>query len=297
MMRAPECLALYQHRITPQLERYLQDAPQAAHQLLSAMRYANLEGGKRLRAALVYAAAETFNAPLNKADAAAVAVELVHAYSLIHDDLPAMDNSPLRRGMPSCHVAYDHATAILAGDALQALAFDVLANDEQSTIETRIQLIQRLAHASGLQGMAGGQMIDLLYTGSAEKISLEKLQQMHALKTGALLKASILMGCECAELQDNRVLEAIKIYSEALGLAYQIQDDILDVTCSESQLGKPSGQDAALNKMTYPAVIGLEKAKQMRDECYQQGFTALKEVALQQSRLAELLAFVVGRES
>ena len=296
-MQAPECLELYQQRIIPQLECYLQASPTAANRLLLAMRYANLEGGKRLRAALVYAATETFNTSLNKADAAAAAVELVHAYSLIHDDLPAMDNSPLRRGMPSCHVAYDDATAILAGDALQALAFEVLANDEHASLETRIQLIQRLAYASGLQGMAGGQMIDLLYTGSTETISLEKLQQMHALKTGALLKASILMGCECAELKDNSMLAAIQIYSEALGLAYQIQDDILDVICSESQLGKPSGQDAALNKMTYPAVIGLDKAKQMRDACYQQGFNALKEVALQQSRLGELLAFVVGRES
>ncbi len=296
-MLAPDCLRAAQARVLPQLERHLKEAPTAALRLLSAMSYANLEGGKRLRAALVYAAAQTLDAPLEHADAAAVAVEFVHAYSLIHDDLPAMDDSPLRRGLASCHIAYDEATAILAGDALQALAFEVLANDEQLAIATRLKLVQRLAKASGLQGMAGGQMIDLIYTGSEQKPSLTQLQQMHRLKTGALLEASILMGCDCAGLTDVLITEAITQYSQALGLAYQIQDDILDVVSLESNLGKPQGRDAALNKMTYPAVVGLDKACEMREALYQQGMAALKPIKLDTAPLQDLLAFVVRRKN
>lgn len=297
MMLAPNCLQAAQERILPQLERHLKEAPTAALRLLSAMSYANLEGGKRLRAALVYAAAQTLNAPLEQADAAAVAVEFVHAYSLIHDDLPAMDNSPLRRGLASCHIAYDEATAILAGDALQALAFEVLANEERLAIAMRLKLVQRLAKASGLQGMAGGQMIDLIYTGSEQKPSLVQLQQMHRLKTGALLEASILMGCDCASLSDAATREAITAYSEALGLAYQIQDDILDVVSPEGSLGKPQGRDAALNKMTYPAVVGLDEACEMREALYQQGMAALQLIKLDTTQLQDLLTFVVRRES
>ncbi|MCD6044868.1 MAG: (2E,6E)-farnesyl diphosphate synthase [Gammaproteobacteria bacterium] len=296
-MLTPDCLRLAQERVLPLLERHLQEAPAAASRLLSAMSYANLEGGKRLRAALVYTAAQTFDAPLDHADAAAVAVEFVHAYSLIHDDLPAMDNSPLRRGLASCHIAYDEATAILAGDALQALAFEVLANDAQLPVAMRLNLVQRLAKASGVHGMAGGQMIDLLYTGGSEKPSLTQLQQMHHLKTGALLEASILMGCDCAGLTDAFAREAIATYGQALGLAYQIQDDILDVVSMEGNLGKPQGRDAELNKMTYPAVVGLGKACEMREALYQQGMAALKPIALDTTRLQDLLTFVVRREN
>ncbi len=296
-MLAPDCLRAAQERVLPQLTRYLQEAPMAARRLLSAMSYANLEGGKRLRAALVYAAAKTFGAPLAHADAAAVAVEFVHAYSLIHDDLPAMDDSPLRRGIASCHIAYDEATAILAGDALQALAFEVLANDEQLLVVTRLKLVQRLAKASGLQGMAGGQMIDLIYTGSVEKPSLAELQQMHRLKTGALLEASILMGCDCAGLSAALIRKSISEYSKALGLAYQIQDDILDVVSVAGNLGKPQGRDAELNKMTYPAVVGLDKAYEMREELYQHGIKALESIELDTAQLQELLCFVVRRDN
>lgn len=297
MLKLPDCLQLSQQRIEPQMARYLATAPEAASRLLSAMRYANLEGGKRLRAALVYAAVQTFDTPLEHADASAVAVEFVHAYSLIHDDLPAMDDSPLRRGIASCHVAYDEATAILAGDALQALAFEVLASDEQLSLVTRLKLVHRLASASGLHGMAGGQMIDLIYTGRSEKPSLVQLQQMHKLKTGALLEASILMGCDCAQLTDLSVRTAITAYGQALGLAYQIQDDILDVISVEGHLGKPQGHDAQLNKMTYPAVVGLEEACAMRETLYQQGLAALAPITIDTSSLAELLTFVVRRES
>ncbi len=296
-MLTPDCLRAAQERVLPQLERHLKEAPAAASRLLSAMSYANLEGGKRLRAALVYATSQTFGAPLDYADAAAVAVEFVHAYSLIHDDLPAMDDSPLRRGLASCHIAYDEATAILAGDALQALAFEVLANDEQLSVGTRLKLVQRLAKASGVQGMAGGQMIDLIYTGSLEKPSLAQLQQMHRLKTGALLEASILMGCDCVGLTDVVITQAITTYSEALGLAYQIQDDILDVISVEGHLGKPQGRDAELNKMTYPAVVGLDKACEMREALYLQGMTALQFITLDTGRLQDLLTFVIRRES
>lgn len=297
MLKPPSCLLLSQQRIEPQLAGYLAAAPEAASRLLSAMRYANLEGGKRLRAALVYAAAQTFNAPLDHADAAAVAVEFVHAYSLIHDDLPAMDNSPLRRGIASCHAAYDEATAILAGDALQALAFEVLAAEEQLSVATRLKLVHRLATASGLQGMAGGQMIDLIYTGREEKPSLLQLQQMHRLKTGALLEASVLMGCDCAQLTEVATREAIIAYGQALGLAYQIQDDILDVISVEGYLGKPQGHDAQLNKMTYPAVVGLDEACAMRETLYQQGLAALRPIAADTAGLEELLTFIVRRES
>lgn len=297
MIQVPEPLALAQARIEPLLQHYLAESPKAASRLLSAMRYANLEGGKRLRAALVYAAAQTFGTTLEQADSAAVAVELVHAYSLIHDDLPAMDDSPLRRGMPSCHIAYDEATAILAGDALQALAFEVLAGDENIAIDTRLKLVHILATASGLQGMAGGQMIDLLYTGQNQKTQLSELQEMHRLKTGALLQASILMGCTCAQLTDLAVQKAILAYGEVLGLAYQIQDDILDVVSLEGDLGKPQGHDASLHKMTYPAVVGLEKAYAMRNALYHQGLTALQAIPLDTSRLSALFTFVVRRSN
>lgn len=297
MPKLPDGLVSSQQRIEPQLARYLVEAPEAAARLLSAMRYANLEGGKRLRAALVYVAAQTFGAPLHHADAAAVAVEFVHAYSLIHDDLPAMDDSPLRRGIASCHIAYDEATAILAGDALQALAFEVLARDEQLSTATRLKLVHRLASASGLHGMAGGQMIDLIYTGHREKTSLEQLQQMHTLKTGALLEASILMGCDCAELTDSPTRTAMMAYGQALGLAYQIQDDILDVISHEEHLGKPQGHDAELKKMTYPAVVGLEEASAMREALYEQGLAALTPITVDTSDLEELLTFVVRREN
>ncbi len=297
MFEIPSCLLEYQAQLLPKLEQHLKEAPASVERLRAAMAYANLNGGKRLRAALVYATAESLGARLEAVDAAAVAVELVHAYSLIHDDLPAMDDSPLRRGLPSCHMAFDEATAVLAGDALQALAFEVLAKDESIDPAIRLAWMQCLAHASGLQGMAGGQMMDLNYTNTGLAPSLSELKQMHRLKTGALLEASIMMGAQGAGLVDPLILKGLQEYARALGLAYQIQDDILDVTSLEQHLGKPQGRDAELKKMSYPAVVGLEESQQMKDELYQQGGQALQALPLGSFRLQALLEFVVFRQS
>jgi farnesyl diphosphate synthase len=231
-------------------------SPQHLH---AAMRYAVLGDGKRTRPQLVYAAGVACGASEAALDASAAAVELVHAYSLIHDDLPAMDDDALRRGRATVHVAFDEATAILAGDALQALAFEVLiAVDGDAAL--RIALISTLAAASGTAGMCGGQALDLAATGRVQ--TLAELERMHALKTGALFRASVRMGALCAGA-DEAMLRRLDGYADAFGLAFQIRDDILDVEGSSSQLGKTAGKDAAQSKSTYPALLGLDGSRKL----------------------------------
>jgi farnesyl diphosphate synthase len=270
-------------RLHAALDRALPAADAIPQRLHAAMRYAVLGDGKRMRPQLVYAAGVACGADEALLDAPAVAVELVHAYSLVHDDLPAMDDDDLRRGRATAHVAFDEATAILAGDALQALAFDVLAN-APGCDTLRIALIATLATASGTTGMCGGQALDLAATGSAQ--SLIELERMHALKTGALIRASVRMGALCAGA-DKVTLRDFDNYAGALGLAFQIRDDILDVEGSSASLGKTAGKDAAQSKSTYPALLGIDGSRKLFAEL---GETLREALAPMGPRAAELLA-------
>jgi farnesyl diphosphate synthase len=270
-------------RLHAALDRALPDSGNVPQRLHAAMRYAVLGDGKRIRPQLVYAAGVACGTDEAALDAPAVAVELVHAYSLVHDDLPAMDDDALRRGRATTHVAFDEATAILAGDALQSLAFEVLvaANCDAAL---RIALIATLANASGTAGMCGGQAIDLDATGEVQ--SLIELERMHALKTGALIRAAVRMGALCAHA-DASTLQQLDNYAGALGLAFQIRDDILDVESSSATLGKTAGKDAAQSKSTYPALLGIDGSRKLLDEL---GETMREALAPMGSDGAELLA-------
>ena len=249
--------ARWAQRVEAVLEQTLPTAETAPQRLHAAMRHATLGGGKRIRPLLVYAAGSLFGTDERWLDAPATAVEMIHAYSLVHDDLPAMDDDALRRGKPTVHVAYDEATAILAGDALQTQAFSLLAEAPVSA-ELRVAWLRSLASASGVSGMCGGQALDVDATGQLQ--SLAQLERMHALKTGALIRASVRMGA-LAGTVDEGTLQVLDGFAQALGLAFQVRDDILDVESSSEALGKTVGKDAAQAKSTYPALLGMEGAK------------------------------------
>ncbi len=270
-------------RLDRALERILPAATTAPCQLHAAMRYAVLGQGKRIRPQLVYAAGVACGAGEAALDAPAAAIELVHAYSLIHDDLPAMDDDELRRGRPTVHIAFDEATAILAGDALQALAFEVLIGADAEPAQ-RIALIATLASASGTAGMCGGQALDLAATGRHQ--TLTELERMHALKTGALFRACVRMGALCAGA-DAALLQRLDTYAEDFGLAFQIRDDLLDVEGSSTQLGKTAGKDAAQAKSTYPALLGMDGSRRLLVEL---GLKMLDTVAPLGPAAVELLA-------
>jgi farnesyl diphosphate synthase len=247
-------------------------APQRLH---DAMRYAVLGGGKRVRPVLVYATGETLGLSLERLDGAACAIEFIHAYSLIHDDLPAMDDDDLRRGRPTCHKAYDEATAILAGDALQVLAFEVLAADPTlpTGSATRLQMIRILAQCSGTQGMAGGQALDLAAAGRT--LALPDIVRMHEWKTGALIRASVEMAAACSPSLAAHDSAALTRFADAIGLAFQIQDDLLDIEGDPELIGKAVGADQAHGKPTYPAVTGVEPARQRVRELHAQALEQL----------------------
>lgn len=270
-----------------------------------AMRYGVLQGGKRLRALLVLAASDAVGGNPDAALRAACAVEMIHAYSLIHDDMPCMDNDVLRRGKPTVHVAFGEAQALLAGDALQALAFEILTPDDadiEQPIPSDVQakLCRLLARASGLDGMAGGQAIDLASVGKS--LSEAQLKRMHELKTGALLKASVEMGAACKANLDKAsqesLLEGLAQYGLAVGLAFQVVDDILDVTADEATLGKTAGKDAAQNKPTYVALMGLEASEIYANDLLQHALAALDGCGLADAAaLRELAIRLVQRQS
>ena len=260
--------------------------------LLEAARYSVLRGGKRVRPALVYAAAEAVGASQDSADAAAISVELLHAYSLIHDDLPAMDDDALRRGQPTTHIAFDEATAILAGDALQALAFSILGQDDSRTDAHRVKQLRLLGDAVGFQGMALGQAIDLESEGKA--VSLDALKAMHAKKTGALITASLLMGAACGEPSDSD-WDALTEAGEAIGLAFQIQDDILDETVSTETLGKTQGRDQMLGKSTFPSLVGIEASGQEASALVEIALNALARIDKDTTMLETLARLSVER--
>ncbi|MBP6750156.1 MAG: polyprenyl synthetase family protein [Xanthomonadaceae bacterium] len=262
--------------------------------LLAAMRHAALLGGKRMRPLLVYATGALLGADEDSLDAPAVAVELIHAYSLVHDDLPAMDDDALRRGQPTVHIAFDEATAILAGDALQTLAFQTLS-EAPLPADTRIALVAELAQASGIAGMCGGQALDIEATGRGGAIALADLQRLHALKTGALLRAAVRFGAIAAQAPaDARA--ALDRYADALGLAFQIRDDLLDVEADSATLGKTAGKDAAQNKATFPALLGIDGSRARLAELAVTMHEAIAGFGERNGFLAELARQVVERD-
>ena len=291
----PEFTALIE-RSEAALERALpraaQDDPGRLH---AAMRYAVLGGGKRLRPLLVYASGWLFDAPPARLDVPAVAVELIHAYSLVHDDLPAMDDDALRRGRPTCHVAYGEATAILAGDALQALAFEHLTRDTALEVDAavRLAMLRALAEACGAEGMAGGQALDLAATGG--RLDLPRLEHLHALKTGALIRASVRLGALAAGADSAAALRALDDYASALGLAFQIRDDLLDVEGATATLGKTAGKDAAQSKPTFPALLGIDGTHRRLRQVTAQALAALAPFGARAGQLAELARHVAAR--
>ncbi|WP_213605374.1 polyprenyl synthetase family protein [Pseudoxanthomonas japonensis] len=256
-MAADPRFATWANALEDHLDQALPPAGAAPQRLHAAMRHAVLGGGKRMRALLVYASGTLLQADEIALHAPAIAVELIHAYSLVHDDLPAMDDDDLRRGKPTVHIAFDEATAILAGDALQTLAFERLATAD-ATATLRVDWLATLAQASGAAGMCGGQALDIDATGSQQ--SLDDLQRMHALKTGALIRAAVRMGA-LAGGADAATLTRLDGFADALGLAFQVRDDILDIEASSAQLGKTAGKDVAQAKSTYPALLGMDGAK------------------------------------
>jgi farnesyl diphosphate synthase len=274
------------------LEKLLDAAITNPVRLHEAMRYAAQGGGKRIRPLLVYAAGElSEDTNQNALDAAAVAIECVHAYSLVHDDLPCMDDDDLRRGRPTVHKAYDEATALLVGDALQTRAFEVLANTNCDA-DMRLAMISVLASASGSRGMAGGQAIDLESVG--KKLDLAGLKQMHAMKTGALLSCSVQMGGIAAKLNSTQ-MQQLKNYAEALGLAFQIVDDVLDVTADSQTLGKTAGKDAANDKPTYVTLMGLDYAKRAAKDLQETAIASLESFGAKSQALKDLALLVVNR--
>jgi len=275
----------------------LPDAAVLPGRLHEAMRYSTLGGGKRIRPALVFATARTLGIPDAQVEAIACAIEFVHVYSLVHDDLPAMDDDDLRRGRPTCHKAYDEATAILAGDALQSLAFQVLAADPSLTVtpETRLRLIGLLGEASGTFGMAGGQAIDLAAQG--KRLSIEQVEDMHARKTGALIRASVLMAATCAPHLELRYYEALAGFVGPIGLAFQIQDDLLDVLGHTSAIGKTAGADSERHKPTHPAILGVEASQERVRRLHAQACDALAPFGPAAMPLRALAAWLLARSS
>lgn len=290
-----ERLAVLQAAIEQALDRVLPPDHTAPTQLHRAMRYSVLGGGKRIRPILVYASGEALGIPMDRLHGPACAVELIHAYSLIHDDLPAMDNDDLRRGRPTCHKAFDEATAILAGDALQALAFEALLADEYCAEDdrARVVMIRRLAEASGHAGMAGGQAIDLAAVN--QQLTLDQLENMHRLKTGALIEASVLLPADSSARFSAAQREGLCEYARHIGLAFQIQDDILDVIGETETLGKPKGSDLAQNKPTYYTLLGLDGAREKLRETHKAALAALVGFDDNAALLRQIADYIVER--
>jgi geranylgeranyl pyrophosphate synthase len=288
-------MAAYKVRIEQVLDESLALPDPGTPRLREAMRYSALSGGKRLRPLLVYVTGESLGAPLEALDAPAAAVELIHAYSLVHDDLPAMDDDDLRRGRPTCHRAFDEATAILVGDALQALAFAVLAQGAEPGVAgaARLIMVRILAHASGTSGMAGGQAIDLVSVG--QSLGIEALENMHARKTGALIQCSVLLGAVAAGVTGGKEFAALERFGADIGLAFQIQDDILDVEGNAELLGKRTGADAARMKPTYPSTAGLPGARSRAFELRDRAVATLAVLGARGTALTDLARYVVSR--
>jgi farnesyl diphosphate synthase len=277
------------------LGAFLPPALQVPTKLHAAMRYTVLGGGKRVRPLLAHAAGALFGADVDTVNRAACAVEMIHAYSLVHDDMPCMDDDALRRGKPTVHVAYDEATALLVGDALQAQAFEVLAGSTNTPPARLVTMLRLLAEAAGSGGMCGGQAIDLDSVGLG--LTLEQLERMHQLKTGALLRVSVLLGALAGRDLAAHEQEALAAYSRAIGLAFQVVDDVLDATADSATLGKTAGKDAAANKPTYVSILGLAPSRALAEELRQQAHDALAPFGEQARRLREIADLIVQRKA
>ncbi|AXN32688.1 (2E,6E)-farnesyl diphosphate synthase [Vibrio coralliilyticus] len=292
-----EALTSLQQRNNRQLERWLNQLPHQEQPLIEAMRYGLLLGGKRARPFLVYITGQMLGCKLEELDTPASAIECIHAYSLIHDDLPAMDDDELRRGQPTCHIKFDEATAILTGDALQTLAFTILADGELSSeAETyRIKMVKALAEASGANGMCLGQALDLAAEG--QKVSLAELENIHRNKTGALMKCAIRLGALAAGQKGSEILPQLDQFADAVGLAFQVQDDILDIISDTETLGKPQGSDQDLDKSTYPALLGLEGAINKAHTLLTEALQALEAIPYNTELLEEFARYVIERKN
>lgn len=284
-----------QARMETALGRLLPAAQVAPAKLHEAMRYAVLEGGKRVRPLLAFAAGELSGAQRERVEIAAAAVEMIHAYSLVHDDMPCMDDDVLRRGKPTVHVEYDEATALLVGDALQSLAFQLISENRLSEKPAdQLEMIRTLAAAAGSRGMAGGQQIDLDATG--KPLTLPELELMHIHKTGALIRAAVLLGFWCGEKINESEKSSLDRYAKAVGLAFQVVDDVLDSEASTATLGKTAGKDAKQGKPTYVSILGLPAARRMADELRQEAQAAIADFGARARRLSELADFIVLRK-
>ncbi len=292
-----QLLQHYQERNNQQLTHWLDAQPFADQTLLQAMKYGALLGGKRVRPFLTYVTGNMLGVNEENLDTPAAAIECIHAYSLIHDDLPAMDDDELRRGQPTCHIAFDEATAVLAGDALQTLAFEILAEGTLSIDgeSQRIKMIKELAQASGAAGMCMGQALDL--DGEGKHLGLTQLEQIHKHKTGALIRCAVRLGALAAGEKGLEILPQLNTYTEAIGLAFQVQDDILDVISDTETLGKPQGSDIALDKSTYPALLGLEGAQQKAQQLYQEAVQALEAIPYDTTQLEVFARYLIERKN
>ena len=285
----------HQQRFEATLKQLLPQAELAPQRLHAAMRYSVLDGGKRVRPLLAFAAGELAHAELKRVDYAAAAVEMIHAYSLVHDDMPCMDDDVLRRGKPTCHVQYDEATALLVGDSLQSLAFQLLSEQTLSNDPaSQLQMVKLLAVASGSRGMAGGQAFDLDSVG--KQLSLPELEFMHIHKTGALIRAAVLLGAYCGNSLDAAQLAKLDHYGKCVGLAFQVVDDVLDAEADTATLGKTAGKDADHNKPTYVSLLGVTQAKKMAADLHAEAVSSLLEFGVGAQRLHELADFIVIRK-
>jgi farnesyl diphosphate synthase len=287
--------AEHQQRIEARLQAVLPSPEVAPRRLHQAMRYAALGGGKRVRPLLAFAAGGVTGADPGRVEVVAAAVELIHAYSLVHDDLPCMDDDVLRRGKPTCHVEFDEATALLVGDALQSLAFQLMSEyrlaDDAST---QLEMVKLLAAAAGSRGMAGGQAIDLAATGAS--LTLPELEFMHIHKTGALIRAATLLGAQCGAALEARELASLDHFAKCIGLAFQVVDDVLDIEATTATLGKTAGKDAQQNKPTYVTVLGAAESKKLAAELRHDGLAALGAFGERALRLTQLADFIVLRK-
>ena len=290
----PEWMRSVQARVQAALARCLPPAEAIPGRLHQAMRYTSLNGGKRVRPLLAFAAGELTAAPAERLEIVAGAVELIHSYSLVHDDLPCMDDDVLRRGRPTCHVEYDEATALLVGDSLQSLAFELLAREDFGASSRQLEMVRLLARASGSCGMAGGQSIDLESVG--RNLNQPELELMHALKTGALIRAAVLLGALCGNALSVPERESLDRFAKRAGLLFQVVDDILDCTASTATLGKTAGKDAAAEKPTYVSLMGIERARELAADLRTQALDSLAIFAERGQRLVDLTDFITQRK-
>ncbi len=284
-----------QSHIETFLESHLPAANTTPERLHQAMRYSVLGGGKRVRPLLSFAAGELNQADTARVTTAAAAVELIHAYSLVHDDLPCMDDDVLRRGKPTCHIAYDEATALLTGDSLQSLAFQLLSEEclaDDPSIQ--LKMIKQLAQASGSRGMAGGQAFDLDSVGKT--LTLPDLEFMHIHKTGALIRSAVMLGAYCGGNLNDKQLEQLDHFAKCVGLAFQVVDDVLDAEATTATLGKTAGKDAENNKPTYVSILGVSQARELADTLRQDAFNALKDFDDKATRLRQVTDFIIQRK-